>query len=105
MREYLPSLDWKMARTIAFARRNFHGMKHVGRIAINSLSKSERIYTLFFYLFCIFFITTSYLQITIKTLHIHVYLLLRYLIISISIYTQVQIKVPFQTSGKNRRPV
>lgn len=48
MREYLPSLDWKMARTIAFARRNFHGMKHVGRIAINSLSKSERIYTLFF---------------------------------------------------------
>lgn len=48
MREYLPSLDWKMARTIAFARRNFHGMKHVDRIAINSLSKSERIYTLFF---------------------------------------------------------
>lgn len=48
MREYLPSLDWKMARTIAFARRNFHGMKHVARIAINSLSKSERIYTLFF---------------------------------------------------------
>lgn len=55
MREYLPSLDWKMARTIAFARRNFHGMKHVGRIAINSLSKSERIYTLFF-IYSIYFL-------------------------------------------------
>lgn len=48
MREYLPSHDWKMARTIAFVRRNFHGMEHVARIAINSLTKSARIYTLLF---------------------------------------------------------
>lgn len=55
MREYLPSLDWKMARTIAFARRNFHGMKHVARIAINSLSKSGKIYTLFFILYIFYY--------------------------------------------------